>query len=164
MANTRKTASKKSDSVKYTNMFAAWGAFWRRGFTEWAGTSSRSEYWWSTLCNLLVIVPLSLIVISGAASAFTQYNMYDTLAFSTDTMILSGTAMFVLIAFALAISIPSISLFVRRMHDVGLSAWWLLLWFLNFVWIGEIIWFVFSFVVCILPTKTTGNPYHKNNK
>ena len=47
-------AGAKLDSVKYTNMFKAYGAFWRRGFTEWAGTASRSEYWWTYLVNVLI--------------------------------------------------------------------------------------------------------------
>ena len=50
MPRVAKKSQKKNEikeSKKYTNMLEAYGAFWRRGFTEWAGTSSRSEYWWS---------------------------------------------------------------------------------------------------------------------
>ena len=69
MPRVAKKPQKKSEvkqSKIYTNMFEAFGAFWHRGFTEWAGTSSRSEYWWSCLMIWLIsVVWVALIFISG---------------------------------------------------------------------------------------------------
>ena len=70
-------AGKKLDSVKYTNMFKAYGAFWRRGFTEWAGTASRSEYWWNVLMNALI----------GLAALFV-YFFFAVLGFAVDSEVL----------------------------------------------------------------------------
>ena len=157
MPRVAKKSQKKNEikeSKKYTNMLEAYSAFWRRGFTEWAGTSSRSEYWWSFLMNWLIsIFWVFLIVVSG-------FPIIGE-AWSPISMILS-IGLFI---FALAILIPSISMTARRLHDAGLSAWWLLLLLLNLICepISIIISIVF-FIFAVLPTKVEGNPYHKFNK
>lgn len=161
MSRIAKKTEKKSEvkeSKKYTNLLEAYGAFWRRGYTEWAGTSSRSEYWLSYLMNWLVSVGwVFLIAISG----FSYSEPVVEFVFSPITVIL----LLGLCLFIVAIFLPVLSLVVRRLHDAGLSAWWLLLLLLcpisnltNFA--VSIIFFVFS----VLPTKVKGNPYHKFNK
>ncbi len=150
--------SEVKESKKYSSMIEAYGAFWRRGYKEWAGTSSRSEYWWAFLMNLLVsIFWMFLIVVSG----FPIDVGIGIEAWSPISMILSIG----FLIFAFAVLVPSISMNVRRLHDIGLSAWWLLLWLLSpicetFNIIVSIIFFVFA----VLPTKVEGNPYHKFNK
>lgn len=157
MPRVAKKSQKKNEikeSKKYTNMLEAYSAFWRRGFTEWAGTSSRSEYWWSFLMNWLIsIFWVFLIVVSG-------FPIIGG-AWSPISMILSIG----LILFLLASLIPSISMTARRLHDAGLSAWWLLLLLLNLICepLSIIISIVF-FIFAVLPTKVEGNPYHKFNK
>mgnify|MGYP001776228853 CR=1 FL=1 len=159
-----KTAKKEKnilDSVKYTNMFKAYGAFWCRGFTEWAGTSSRSEYWWSYLMTFLIfIVWLLCVVVVGTF----EYAMWPF--WWHDVMLMPGVAILALLFVfgGMAMFIPWISMTVRRLHDVGLSAWWMMLWLLAMVpglaFFVSVVFFVFS----ILPTKVEGNPYHKFNK
>ena len=170
MATTKKTSQKKTvkkttvksapvkknDSVKYTNMFAAYSAFWRRGFTEWAGTSSRSEYWWSWLANVLVCFLLAVVFLLSVA--------LDAALFQ-ETAIFSTIMIVVAFAYIIAAIIPSLSMLTRRMHDAGLSAWFWLLYFTSFIpVIGSYIWSVSAFVIALLPTRTVDNPYHKNNK
>ena len=179
MANTRKSVKKVSkivvvkkgactcgcdccaggDSVKYTSIWAAWRAFWRRGFTEWAGTSSRSEYWLSWIGNLIVFILGSIFVafIAMVESAF--FGHAGLLAW------LAGVA---LSFYAIAWIIPVISMMTRRMHDAGLSAW---LWVIYVLGISPAFWsdsWVYGpgigLVIALLPTQVHGNPYHKNNK
>lgn len=154
--NTKKS-KKMTDSVKYTNMFHAYAAFWRRGFTEWAGTSSRSEYWWSQLMN-------ALIGILGAA-AIVLVAMFENTWFG-ETGLGAGTffVCFLLWSFVIATIIPRISQITRRLHDVGLSAWWWLLFVLAILPILGFVPVIFFFVVSLLPTKVKDNPYHKFNK
>ncbi len=162
MPSTKKSTGAQrapSTSKTYTDMFQAYAAFWRRGFTEWAGTSSRSEYWWTVLANILIVLLWGVLVsmvwmimdIFGAAGYFWYWNDGTLLAMP---LVVWGIAMF----------IPNVSLLVRRLHDAGFSAWWLLL-LLGFGVQGAdaIISLVFL-VFVLLPTKTDGNPYHKNNK
>ena len=147
---------KKTVSVKYTNMFAAYRAFWRRGFTEWAGTSSRSEYWWSWLMNLLVCVLFAFLFVLAA--------FLDAALFKESVPFVVGVGAGLLLYIVAAI-IPAISMLTRRMHDVGLSAWFWLLYLTTFIpTIGSYIWTIVVFVIALLPTKIVDNPYHKYNK
>lgn len=147
---------KNNTSVKYTNMFAAYRAFWRRGFTEWGGTSSRSEYWLSWLTNLLIYAGFVILFIGAAvldATLFTEASIF---------VLIVGVCLALYVAATL---IPETSMLTRRMHDAGLSAWFWLLFLANFIpVIGEYIWAVAVLVFLLLPTKTVDNPYHKYNK
>ena len=176
-------AGKKLDSVKYTNMFKAYGAFWRRGFTEWAGTASRSEYWWNVLMNALI----------GLAALFVYFFFAVLgLAVESEGVIIFGSVLvFVpLVIYYLAVLVPWISLTVRRLHDAGLSSWFMALYgagiflgflsplvvaaaspfsrgALGFATFLDIISFCISitfFVFALLPTKVDGNPYHQFNR
>lgn len=158
MPRVAKKSQKKNEikeSKKYTNMLEAYGAFWRRGFTEWAGTSSRSEYWWSYLMTWFIY--------------FFGFVIVEWLA---RVPIISTVIQICFLIFMLASIVPMISIKVRRLHDIGLSAWWILL--LLLVWILNSLGSVFSFfglalgvvwlVLSVTPTKVAGNPYHKFNK
>lgn len=161
MPRVAKKSQKKSEvkqSKKYTNMLEAYGAFWRRGFTEWTGTSSRSEYWWSYLMTWIIATLFALLIVISTLS----YNSFEAeIVFSPMSAILA----FGLIIFLLASLIPSISMTVRRLHDAGLSGWWILLLLLSLICepLSIIISIVF-FIFAVLPTKVDGNPYHKFNK
>ena len=143
MPRVAKKSQKKNEikeSKKYTNMLEAYGAFWRRGFTEWV----------AALLAVLIII-----------STLSYSSLEAEIVFSPMSAILS----FGLILFLLASLIPSISMTARRLHDAGLSAWWLLLLLLNLICepLSIIISIVF-FIFAVLPTKVEGNPYHKFNK
>ena len=75
------------------------------------GRSSRSEYWWPELLQQsgwLALLPIS----------FMSANLY----LPEWTIILWAFAVF-------AIGIPKFAVFVRRLHDLDLTGWWLLLLF-----------------------------------
>ena len=180
-------AGAKLDSVKYTNMFKAYGAFWRRGFTEWAGTASRSEYWWNVLMNWLILIIGGLVMLFVAALAALLapggYGMWD----AQQSWAIFCTV--VAVAYVLLSLVPWISLTVRRLHDSGLSAIWLLILLsllLFTIVFGSVMvvetsspviagafWMCASatmvlrtafFVFSLLPTKVEDNPYHQFNK
>ena len=139
-------AGAKSDSVKYTNMFKAYGAFWRRGFTEWAGTASRSEYWWNVLMNALI----------GWAALFV-YFFFAVLGFAVDSVgvVVSGLVLVLVpaVLYWIVTLVPGISLIVRRLHDAGLSSWFMVLYGVGiFFWLfGWMIGFCcFSVVYLVL--------------
>ena len=85
---------------------------WKR-FAEFNGRSRRKEYWMFTLFNMLICL---LLYIPGLV--LVRVNPIGVV--------------FVCIYFlyALAVMIPSLSCYVRRLHDRGKSGWWV---FLNFV-------------------------------
>ena len=144
------------DSIKYTSIFAAWCAFWRRGFTEWAGTSSRSEFWLSLLGNFILSVIFVLLITGGI--------MLDSRLGNQNGTFVSG-AFALPYLYAIVSFIPMVSMLTRRMHDAGLSAWFWLLYPLSFMPIvGSYIWFMCVIVFGLLPTKTIDNPYQGFNK
>lgn len=84
------------------------------------GRTSRKEYWMFMLFN--VIVFFSVLVIGVFLMGITRKAAF----------------IFLPVAYVLAIIIPLFSASVRRLHDTGRSAWWLLVYlipFLGGIWI-----------------------------
>jgi uncharacterized membrane protein YhaH (DUF805 family) len=119
---------------------AAVKAFWKN-YAVFSGRARRSEYWWAVLFLLAVSFPIALI---------------DTVVFF-DTVAQTGSGP-LSILFLLVILLPSISLLVRRFHDVGLSGWFVLLTFIPFA--GA----VFAFVVAVLDSQRGDNRFGESAK
>ena len=86
---------------------------------DWRGRSRRSEYWWTKLAYFLSI---SLLFVIGAFFIFQGKAVV-------------GMVFMVLFALiSLIFSLLLIPLEIRRLHDVGVSGWWLLgLYCLHFI-------------------------------
>ena len=80
-----------------------------RRYAEFSGRSRRKEYWMFTL--FVVLVSLALMAIEMAVGIAEMFG--------------AGGGPLSLI-FSLATLIPSISVSVRRLHDIDRSGWWLL--------------------------------------
>lgn len=94
-------------------------------FGDFSGRSRRSEYWYFVLYYVLIGIALGFV---------------DTLLGTTNDLLPIGLLETV---FTLAMLIPSGSVSIRRLHDIGKSGWWLLLSMLPIV--GTIILIVFFF-------------------
>lgn len=86
----------------------------QQNYCNFSGRSSRSEYWWFWLFDILVSFILTCIFGGGTAG-----------------QIVGGV-------FELAILLPSLGVAVRRMHDIGRSGWWFLINLIPIV--GQVIW------------------------
>jgi len=82
-----------------------------KNYVNFQGRSSRGAYWWATLALILVSIGLAIV---------------DSIVFSSFTI--EGTGPLGAL-FSLATIIPGIAIGVRRLHDVGRSGWWLLIYF-----------------------------------
>ncbi len=80
-------------------------------YTDFAGRSSRAEYWWVVLFQILALIVLSIPV--GVAMSMTGGEF-------TGVAIVAALP---LIIFVLAIIIPGIALYIRRLHDQNLTGW-----------------------------------------
>ena len=98
-------------------MFNYYVTCWKK-YVDFSGRASRPEYWYFVLVNFLISLILSVL---GLGTLVTLYS--------------------------LAVLIPSISAFVRRMHDANHSGWNLLWGFVPVV--GPII----LIILACLPTK-----------
>lgn len=100
-----------------------------RGYVVWNARSTRSEYWWWTLFVIIVAIVASVI---------------DSALFSTDMM--TGTGPVSLIT-TLALFLPGLSLWIRRLHDTDRTGWWA--WIILIPIVGLIV----SLVFVLLPSK-----------
>lgn len=71
------------------------------------GRARRSEYWYFSLFNLLVVA--AVIMLSAIICAIAQ------------DLTVMGTALSLLGIYALAVLLPNLSVTCRRLHDVGKS-------------------------------------------
>ncbi len=81
-----------------------------RKYVVFSGRATRAEFWWWALAVVIVSVVL------GAADA-----VIEALAGWEGFSLLSGI-------FSLATLLPNLAVTARRLHDIGKSGWWLLLW------------------------------------
>ncbi len=82
--------------------------FWNH-YADFSGRSSRRDYWMTFLIN--VMAGVILVILTQAAHPF---------------IYLYG-------AFGIAVIIPSLAIAVRRLHDIGRSGWWMIVYFVPVV-------------------------------
>ncbi len=114
-----------------------------RKYAVFEGRASRPEFWWFILfvvLGKLVFGVLDGIVFASMMGPVTMgpgvhgWEMGGMLG-------IGGGPLAAL--FGLAMLLPSIAAGARRLHDVGRSGWWLLLWFIPlFGWLVLLYWFV----------------------
>lgn len=109
---------------------------YKRAF-DFSGRSRRKEYWMFVLFYAIALIILTIL---------------DRVLFGdSEIAVLS-------LIFTLVSAIPSISITVRRLHDIGKSGWWILLSLIPFV--GGIILFVFT----VLDSQHGSNKWGTNPK
>ncbi|MHA7987616.1 DUF805 domain-containing protein [Rathayibacter sp. CAU 1779] len=121
----------------------------RRFFTKYAvfhGRASRSEFWWAYAMNTVVFFAAGIGV-----------EMANSLAGPSVERPTVGSVVIgvVFLLYVLATIIPSISVFVRRLHDANFSGWWILLGIIPFA--GPVIAVIFA----ILPKQSYGRRFDK---
>ncbi len=96
-------------------------------YVTFSGRASRSEYWLFALVQFILTAIAQLI--DGAIGSPIMY----TIVF-------------------LALALPGLSVFVRRLHDVGRSGWW---FFISFTFIG----IFYLLYLLVKPTDAESNKY-----
>ncbi|UZK68651.1 DUF805 domain-containing protein [Sphingomonas sp. S1-29] len=87
-----------------------------RRYADFKGRSRRREYWMFVLLVMAVVAAAGLAMIATAGSFASEREM------QTRFTVWAGFALLPLI-------VPLIAVTVRRLHDLGLSGWWLLAFF-----------------------------------
>ncbi|WP_336672032.1 DUF805 domain-containing protein [Tsukamurella sp. USMM236] len=86
-----------------------------KGYFQYSGRASKSEYWWPMLAAALVIlVILAVVAVAGALGA------------DGDGTPLVGVGGVVVFAVVIVYAIGAIALTMRRLHDIDRSGWWVL--------------------------------------
>ena len=73
-----------------------------------SGRARRSEYWWFVLFNMII----SFVTAIADGFLFTDLVLENEI-FPINTV------------FSLAMLIPSVAVYIRRLHDVNRSGWWI---------------------------------------
>ena len=82
-----------------------------RNYVNFSGRSTRPEYWYWTLP--VVVINVILGVLDEKLNPGTQM----------------GTLSWVAMIVAFSLFLPTLAVSIRRLHDIGRSGWWFLLWF-----------------------------------
>lgn len=106
---------------------------------DFKSRSRRKEYWMFILFTSIISVVLSIIEIVLGLEIATDIGLLSTI-------------------FTLIILIPSLSVTVRRLHDIGRTGWWVLLSFIPIL--GWIVLFIFT----LLDSEAGSNKYGSNPK
>ena len=93
-------------------------------YFDFAGRSTRAEFWWWILFGFLATVVLTIVD-----------NILGTNGEDGGTGLITGL-------WQLATLIPGLAVTVRRLHDINKSGWWLLLGFLS--------WLIIPFIVLLI--------------
>ena len=121
-------------------MINAYKSFFK-GYVDFEGRSTRSEYWWVWLTNILLLIPL--------------YSAYFNAIFSEGEegafLALGGLAIVYMI-FGLALILPMLALTVRRLRDAGFH------WALIFVGFIPMVGGPALLVLLAMPTKEEATP------
>lgn len=112
-------------------MIKAYVNFWKN-YANFNGRSRRADYWWAMLCQMIIMMILSM---GGVVQLMTAMIAGQTPSAVGIILVL------VYVIFSLASLVPSIAIIVRRLHDIGKSGWW---YFIAFVpMVGAILLLVF---------------------
>ncbi len=119
------------------SMWEAYKLFWKN-YTNFSDRSRRSEVWWVVLVNFIISSVLGAIFIIPLLSFIAEHReLVETL--SNDDLaamlmnVFTGPGLvcyLLLLLYYVATLIPTLSLNVRRLHDIGMSGWWLVLLFI----------------------------------
>ena len=120
-------------------MINAYKSFFK-GYVDFAGRSTRSEYWWVWLGNMILYIPFFLSYGNALANSRNE-----------SALITLGFIAIIYFIFGLALLLPSLALMVRRLRDAGFH--WALI-FILFVPLGSIV----LLVLLAMPTKEEATP------
>ena len=126
-------------------MIEAYKKFWK-GYVDFEGRSTRSDYWFAYLANMLTVVAFYvLLAIFGGIASATE---------SSFLAVISLILLLIFFAYGIVACLPGIALTVRRLRDAGYNWPYIFVAFIPFV--GGII-------LIVLLCKPTKVEYPFNN-
>ena len=117
-----------------------------KNFAEFTGRSTRPDYWWVWLGNLILSIPFWIIYFYTVFLSTVMYSVSDSA--SEATFMVFGLVAIIYAVFYLAILVPTLALSVRRLRDAGFH--WAFI-FLRFAPMGGIA----LLILFAMPTKET---------
>lgn len=117
-----------------------WWLIAMKKYADFSGRARRTEYWTFTLNNIIFAVVATILDnIFGVTREGSSTGLFYTL-------------------FCLVILLPSLTVLVRRLHDVGKSGWWI------FITLLPIIGGIWLFILTITDSQPEDNEFGTNPK
>ena len=123
-------------------MFTVYKKFWTH-YADFEGKSTRPEYWWSVLCNVLITLPFGMIAFGSILTAIFNivqqavYYREELGEFDPSVFIASLGSTFIIIIllsiFGIATLVPNLAIIVRHLRDAGYH------WAFIFLYAGPIL-------------------------
>ncbi|MFI5061909.1 MAG: DUF805 domain-containing protein, partial [Actinomycetales bacterium] len=120
----------------------AFTRFWRK-YATFSGRAGRSEFWWWELVGVIIAAILMAIYLPSLLASITGGHGIRINTGIVIVIVLGGIVF-------LATVVPSLALSRRRLHDVNLSGWFVLLSLVPSV--GGLI----VLILCVLPSNPEG--------
>lgn len=117
-----------------------------KNYAEFTGRSTRPDFWWVWLGNLILSIPFWIIYFYTVFLSTVMYSVSDSA--SEATFMVFGLVAIIYAIFYLAILVPTLALSVRRLRDAGFH--WAFI-FLRFAPMGGIA----LLILFAMPTKET---------
>ena len=117
-----------------------------KNFAEFTGRSTRPDFWWVWLGNLILSIPFWIIYFYTVFLSTVMDSVSDSA--SEATFMIFGLVAIIYAIFYLAILVPTLALSVRRLRDAGFH--WAFI-FLRFAPMGGIA----LLILHAMPTKET---------
>ena len=96
-----------------------------KNYVNFSGRATRSEYWWVYLFNNIVYMVLGILFAISGGSSLAAYDAYGDMSIA---YMGAGAIFYILMMlYGLAVLLPSLSLMVRRLHDIGKSGTYILM-------------------------------------
>ena len=111
-----------------------------KGYVDFAGRPTRSDYWWIWLGNMIIYIPF-----------FVSYGNAISNPQDEGALIALGGTAIIYMVIGLVLLLPSLALMVRRLRDAGFH--WALI-FIVFIPLGSIV----LLVLLAMPTKEEATP------
>ncbi len=122
-------------------MFTAYKKFWTH-YADFEGKSTRSDYWWSVLYNVLITLPFGIMAFGSILVAIfnvvQQATYYDYEGGFDPSIFISslGSIFFIIILlsiFGIATLVPNLAIIVHHLRDAGYH------WAFIFLYAGPIL-------------------------
>ena len=128
-------------------MIEAYKKFWK-GYVDFEGRSTRSDYWFVVLANFLLIMALYIAAIIFAVAGRNQPGSLPN--------IIAYIFLILIILYAFATILPSLAIQVRRLRDAGYH------WAYIFLHLGLGIGGIVLLILFCQPTKVE-YPFNNSN-
>ena len=119
----------------YKNTFTMkWFIKCFKQYADFSSRARRKEYWWFTVINFIImlifIIGLMVPIFKMSyAVAMSGGDLEDFNEMEMVAAMLKNPFIYIYLIYYLAVLVPSIAVFVRRMHDIGRSGYWAFLYF-----------------------------------